>query len=300
VTAVALRRGRDDGAGELLSATFLERLRAVHRLLRERRRSGDARGVGAGPSPEFDTHRPYELGDDPRSIDWNVYARLERLLLKVSVREDERPVCLLLDTSESMRATARKTLLAARCAAAFAWLGLIAGRPLVAAVYAERLLGWRGPLRGEAGYPETVNFFSRPPRGRGTRIGAGLQGLAETIGGHQHVVVISDLLEDVNSVQELFRQRSRRLDLHVVQVLDDAELVPQLHGETLVRDCEGGQSLRLHAGADLLADLQRAIREHLERIERGCRDLGVPHVLLRTSQHFESALLAHLGGAPPG
>jgi len=297
VTAVALRPRRD-GAEELLSAAFLERLRAVRDLLRERRRSGDWRGAGVGPAPEFDTHRPYELGDDPRSIDWNVYARLERLLLKVSIREDESPVCLLLDASESMRATPQKALLAARCAAAFAWLGLLAGRPLVVAAYAERLLGLRGPLRGPGAYPQAVRFLSRPPRGGATRVAAGLQGLTEAIGGHQQVVVVSDLLEDVDRVQELFRLRSRRVDLRVVQVLDDAELTPRLPGECLVRDAEGAQSLRLHAGADLLADLHRAIRGHLERIESGCRDLGVPHVLLRTSQPFEAALLAHLGAAP--
>lgn len=297
MTPPELRPRRRPVAAELLSAAFLERLGAVRSLLRQRR-SGEWRGAGLGPAPEFDTHRPYELGDDPRSIDWNVYARLERLLLKVSIREDESPVCLLLDASDSMRATPEKALLAARCAAAFAWLGLLAGRPLVVGAFAGRLLGLRGPLRGPGAYPEVARFLVRPPRGRTTRLGAGLQGLAGAIGGHRLVVVISDLLEEAEVTQELFRLRSNRAEVHVVQVLDDAEIEPQLSGEVVAVDAEGGGTLRLHAGGDLREELHGAIRDHLDRLAAACRDLGVPHVLLRTGQPFEAALLAHLGADP--
>ena len=63
---------------------------------------GARRSVRRGSSAEFADHRPYYAGDDVRRIDWNAYARLEQLVLRLFVAEEDLTLYLLLDTSRSL------------------------------------------------------------------------------------------------------------------------------------------------------------------------------------------------------
>jgi len=92
-------------SGELLRPEFLRRLARL-RVLARRRFAGSAggtrRSTRRGSSAEFADHRPYYHGDDVRRIDWNAYARLEELVLRLYVAEEDLTVYLLVDTSRSM------------------------------------------------------------------------------------------------------------------------------------------------------------------------------------------------------
>ena len=65
---------------------------------------GGRRSVKRGQSVEFADYRDYTLGDDLRQLDWNVYARLEKLFVKLFVEEEDVTVTLLIDASASMAA----------------------------------------------------------------------------------------------------------------------------------------------------------------------------------------------------
>ena len=107
---------------------FLRQLERLLLLMRSPVRGGlkgGRRSVKRGQSVEFADYREYTLGDDLRQLDWNVYARLERLFVKLFVEEEDVTVTLLLDASASM-ATGHpsKLVFAKRAAAALGYIGL--------------------------------------------------------------------------------------------------------------------------------------------------------------------------------
>jgi len=108
--------------------TFLRQLERLLLLLRSPVRGGlkgGRRSVKRGQSVEFADYRDYAPGDDLRQLDWNVFARLEKLFVKLFVEEEDVTITLLLDASASMASgTPEKLLFAKRAAAALGYIGL--------------------------------------------------------------------------------------------------------------------------------------------------------------------------------
>ncbi len=104
----------------------LERLALLYRSAAKSQAQGERRSSQRGQSVEFADFRPYSLGDDFRRIDWNAYARLERLFIKLFLDEKEITVHLLLDNSGSMDwGEPNKFSYAVRTAAAFGYIALV-------------------------------------------------------------------------------------------------------------------------------------------------------------------------------
>lgn len=284
-------------AEELLDAALTERLCRLAGWLLRRVERGDSRGGGAGATPEFEAYRPYTPGDDPRYLDWSVYARSERLLVKLYAPESQGPLFVLLDASGSMRTgRGEKALCAARCAAAFAFLGLCVRRPVHLGAFAGGLLAAGGPFRGPGALPECLRFLAGAPAGAGTRLGEAGAGFLELARGRGRLVVVSDFFQEEPLGPQLAALRGRAGLLHLVQVLDQRDAEPRLRGTCLVADPESDRTVRLLAGAELQAQLRALVRGHLDGLARTCRELGATHGVIRTAARFEDELLGHLLG----
>src|SRR5215207_5558122 len=107
---------------------FLRQLERLLLLMRSPVRGGlkgGRRSVKRGQSVEFADYRDYTLGDDLRQLDWNVYARLEKLFVKLFVEEEDVTITILIDGSASMASgRPEKLLFAKRAAAALGYIGL--------------------------------------------------------------------------------------------------------------------------------------------------------------------------------
>jgi uncharacterized protein (DUF58 family) len=288
----------------LLSAAFLERLRAARGVVFRRVRRGEGRGAGFGPSAEVEENRPYEPGDDPRAIDWKLFARLERLWVRLYLLDNESQLGILVDTSGSMRRHPRKALMAARFAAAYAWLALAAGRTLRVGAYADGLRLSRGPFRALAQFPEVLGTLAALPDGGRTSLGRGISGFFPAGRARGILVVVSDFLQEEDALAALERARIAGAELHLVQVLDDPELDPALRGDCRVLDAETGERIDLVAGRDLEADLGGRVRAYAASLAAASRARGWTHAFVRASVDFEEAFFAHLlgrslPGAPP-
>jgi uncharacterized protein (DUF58 family) len=103
----------------------LDALEILSRKIFTGRMKGERRSKKKGESVEFADYRNYVVGDDLRFLDWNIYARLERLLLKLFMEEEDLNVTILLDVSKSMDwGKPHKGLYVKRVAAAIAYIGL--------------------------------------------------------------------------------------------------------------------------------------------------------------------------------
>ena len=125
----------------------LERLRLIAKRLSWANAKGEHPSSRRGFSLEFSDYRRYQQGDDLRYVDWNIYRRLDRLLLKVFTADEEMNVYLLVDTSRSMaEGTPPKIDYAKKVAAALGYIGLknldrVGGAAFSSALQAPLTLG---------------------------------------------------------------------------------------------------------------------------------------------------------------
>ena len=233
---------------------FLRQLERLQLLMKQPVRGGlkgGRRSVKRGQSVEFADFRDYTLGDDLRQLDWNVYARLEKLFVKLFVEEEDVTITFLLDASPSM-ADGRpdKLQFAKRAAAALGYIGLASRGPgRRQRRSAGRAARRQVALRGSGRVFRLLSALSaiQPAEGP-TDLAAAARHAAAMLSGRGVVVLLSDLLDPAADrvIRELAATGS---ELIVLQRLSPDELDPQLEGDLRLVDSETGD------GIDVTVDL---------------------------------------------
>ena len=178
MTAPVARPAEADGesADVLFDEGFLRRLEQLElasRRLTAGRMKGERRSIRRGQSVEFADYRNYSAGDDLRQLDWNVYARLERLFIKLFVEEEDVTVHVLVDASRSMDfGEPNKLRFARRAAGALAYLGLAHLDRVSVAFLGDGHATSLRALRGKARVFEVFGFLSGPRPERLTGLAA--------------------------------------------------------------------------------------------------------------------------------
>jgi uncharacterized protein (DUF58 family) len=253
---------------------FLRQLERLLILMRSPVRGGlkgGRRSVKRGQSVEFADYRDYALGDDLRQLDWNVYARLEKLFVKLFIEEEDVTVTLLVDASASM-ATGRpeKLLFAKRAAAALGYIALASEDRVSLSVMAGRASRRRTGLRGSGRVFRLLSDLSAVRAADGpTDLLAAARHAAAQLTGRGVVVLLSDLLDPAADrvIRELAATGS---ELVIIHVLSPDELDPALEGDLRLVDAETGD------GVDVTADLGTldAYKARLAAWKQGFADLA--------------------------
>ena len=253
---------------------FLRQLERLLLLMRSPVRGGlkgGRRSVKRGQSVEFADYREYALGDDLRQLDWNVYARLERLFVKLFIEEEDVTVTLLLDASASMASgRPEKLLFAKRAAAALGYIALASEDRVTVSVMAGRASRRRNGLRGSGRVFRLLSDLSAVEPATGpTDLVAAARHAAAQLTGRGVVVLLSDLLDPAADrvIRELAATGSELVILHV---LSPDELDPALEGDLRLVDSETGESV------DVTADLGTldAYKARLAAWKQGFADLA--------------------------
>jgi uncharacterized protein (DUF58 family) len=211
---------------------------------------GGRRSVKRGQSVEFADYRDYAMGDDLRQLDWNVYARLERLFVKLFIEEEDVTVTLLVDASASMAAgRPAKLLFAKRAAAALGYIGLASEDRVTVSALAGRTARRRASMRGSGRiFRLLADLSSIEPADGPTDLVAAARHAAAQLRGKGVVILLSDLLDPGADriIRELAATGS---ELIVIHVLSPDELDPALEGDLRMVDVETGD------GIDVTVDL---------------------------------------------
>src|ERR1700733_405425 len=150
--------------GQLLSPEFMARLDQLDGMSRKMlagKMKGERRSKRRGQSVEFADYRNYVVGDDLRFIDWNIYARLEKLLLKLFLEEEDLSLYLLLDVSKSCDfGTPNKAFYIKQVAAALAYIGLVNYNRVTIAAMSDTVVADTGALRGRTKVAQMIDFVS--------------------------------------------------------------------------------------------------------------------------------------------
>ena len=273
----------DAGAGTdlIFDEAFLRRLEQLElasRRLTAGRMKGERRSVRRGQSVEFADYRNYSAGDDLRQLDWNVYARLERLFIKLFVEEEDVTVHVLVDASRSMDfGEPNKLTFARRAAGALAYLGLAhLDRVSVAFLGEGRAISLR-PLRGKARVFEAFRFLSEPRSERLTGLAAAARDYAGKLRGRGPLIVISDLL-DPGYLDALRDLAGTRCQLSVLHVLAPEELDPEVPPDARLVDNETGQGIEVTGDDDLVDRYRTRLSEWQEELAAFCSRRGGSYV----------------------
>jgi uncharacterized protein (DUF58 family) len=270
--------------------TLLGRLDLAYRRPLSGLYSGERRSTRSARSPEFSDFRAYVSGDDFRQIDWKAYARLERLMLRLYVAEEEACLNVVVDASTSMSlGEPQKWEHGRRVAAALAVLGLEAMDRVQVGALGSRYLP---PLRGRDGVHRVWAFLEGiEPAGRASSddlvrarwLRPGL------------TVVVSDfLMEGSEWGQALTALRSRRQEPVLWQVLAPDEEHPALTGDLKLIDAETDRARELTITPGLRREYLHALAAHRDQLARACLGAGGRFLHTSSSDDLEAAMVAAL------
>ncbi len=218
-----------------------------------------------GTSAEFSDFRTYVAGDDYRRLDWNAYARLDRLILRLYLGEEDLSVHLFVDTSDSMRwGRPPKDAASRSIAGALAYLAL-AGQDRVSVTgFADRVTARLRSQRGRQSCRRVWDVLGS--------LGAGTAGdfrsLLPVAGSLRPgiSVIISDFLSESDLGSVLAALRSARQQVVLLQVLAPQELDPDVTGDVALTDVETGASVDVTVTPALLQSYHDALDDHTNRL----------------------------------
>ena len=289
---------RDPQPETFFDTEFLRKLERLH-LVAKRLSWAGAKGEHAasrkGFSLEFSDYRRYQHGDDLRYVDWNIYRRLERLLLKVFTAEEEMNIYLLIDTSRSMAEGAPAKLdYAKKVAAALGYIGLKNLDRLGGASFSTRL---QAPLtlgRGRKQVLSLFRFLGKLSCAGETNLRAAIHSFTNLFPHPGFVVVISDLFDPAGWRAALEELTVKRYQLLVIHIVDEQETRPKPWGDIALVDVEGGRERKFFLDVDLVHRFQAELDRYFKEIEAVCASRRIDYLRTTTQVPFDEFVLQTL------
>jgi len=273
----------------------LEVLALVSRKVFSGRTRAERRSKRTGAGIEFADHREYTPGDDFRYLDWNVYQRLGKLLVRLYEEEEDLSVYILLDVSRSMGfGKPKKLSYAKRIAAALAYIALSNLDRVSVLTFADAMIDRLAPTRGKVRIFKAFDFL-RPLQAEGqTGIADAMKTFVAQNKRRGIAVLLSDLYDPAGFEQAINTLRYARFETHVLQIFDPTEVTPPLHGDVRLVDLETGEARDVTVTAKILERYAAAHLAYRRRIEDFCKKKQVSHFAFDTSVPFDEAVLGML------
>jgi len=275
----------------------LSTLDLVARAVVEGFLTGMHRSPWFGFSQEFAEYRAYYEGDDPRFVDWNVYARTERTYVKRYVGETNTHLVILLDASASMgfgSGAVTKLQYAKFLAATLAYLASRQHDAVGLVVFDEEVREHRAPSTRPGQLQFVLHAIDRAQPGTGTDLKVPFERFREFRTGRGLVAVISDFYCDpealLKGVQPLAYQGQ---DVVLFQLLDPEELEPKVKESVLLEDMETRETMEV-SPIYMRSRYRERIRAHVDALKHSARRAGADHVLVNIAEPLDAALRSYL------
>ena len=259
--------------------------------------SGSHRSPYFGQSVEFLQHREYQLGDDLRHVDWQVWARQDRLYVKQFEEETNMRVQMLVDVSSSMQygnGAFNKYEYAATIVTSLAYL-VLKKHDAVGCVTFDEKIRENLPTRSQhTQLNSIIACLENSKPADKTDLNQIFNAAAEMFSRKGVVIVVSDLFGDTEDTLKGLRMlRQRGHDVLLFHVLDDDELDFPFTGSSQFDDLES--DIQLNCNPKALRDgYLKEINSFLETIKVGCARASIDYALVRTSDSLGAVLAAFL------
>ena len=269
----------------VIDEAFLSEIEALQTILRNNIAGmfgGNHQSKNFGSSCEFADYRDYVPGDDISKIDWNVYARFDKLYQRLYLDERQMHTRIYIDASRSMQhGTEEKANQAIRMAAAFAYLSVSEmDKVSIYAIHGNEVEEVISGMVGKESYLNYINRLNEIEFTGDVAMGEAI--MKSTVGmGDGYSILISDFLTDDNYERAIDRFAERRRDILCVQILSREELNPQFRGKMHLFDSEDvGNFFRRKIDRDRVAAYKAALKHVTERIKSHCESRGGYYLMI--------------------
>ncbi len=283
----------------VIDEAFLSQLEQIETVLKNNLNGmfgGNRRSKNFGSSCEFADYRDYMPGDDVTKIDWNAYARFDKLYEKLYFDERQMHTRIYIDTSRSMiHGSEEKAVAAIRLAAAFAYLSVSEmDKVSIYAIRGGELVEIISGMVGKDSYLNCVGKLNQIEFDLDSKIGEAIA--PSTVGrGDGYSIVISDFLTDDNYESAIDRFAEQKRDILCVQVLSREELNPQLRGKMHLFDSENqAKFFRKKIDQDVVRAYKDALKYVTDRIRLYCESRGGAYLLAPAYATFPEIFFENL------
>lgn len=278
----------------LLDPDFIRELEVLRRRLEVRARSsmgGERLASRRGGSAEFQEHRAYAPGDDPRRIDWLAYARTGAPVTKVFRSEEDVIARVMIDASASMdHGSPSKFEIAKRLAAALGYMALASSERAQILTARDGLSRMPAPSRGRAGLVPFLGELDGLTADGKTNLARAIDDARRRSPRPGLFAVFSDFFDSGPVIESLGRARAAGHDLALVQILADDELEPGLEGDFAFEDAESGEIIEMTIDARALEAYRARLFGLFESLRACAKRLGASYIRTTTSEPLEMAI----------
>jgi uncharacterized protein (DUF58 family) len=285
-------------APPLLTSDFMARLDRFDLLSRKiltGKMKGERRSKRRGQSVEFADFRNYVVGDDLRFIDWNIYARLDKLFLKLFLEEEDLSLSILIDTSRSSDfGDPHKLDYMKRVAAALGYVGLVNYNRVHLAAMSDAIVADSGGMRGRRNVSRMLEFVDQLSPDRASNFATACRRFALTHRTKGVLVILSDFFDKAGFENGLRYFAGGRYDLFCVQILSPQEIDPALTGDLKLKDIEDGDFAEVSITQPLLQKYKSNLNAYCLHLKDYVTRRGGAYLFSSTAVPFETLILNYL------
>jgi uncharacterized protein (DUF58 family) len=259
------------------------------------RMKGERKSKRKGQSVEFADFRQYVPGDDLRFIDWNLFARLERLYLKLFLEEEDLHFYALIDTSGSMDfGEPTKFHYAKQLAASLGFIGLCrADRVKIESLGASSRKP--GPtLRGRSSLWRMQEYLEGIETGENVSLAEGVRNFCLRNTGKGILVLITDLMDKEGYEKALRFLVTQQMDVYLLHVLCPEELNPEIKGDLKLIDCEDDDVAEITVSRPLMDKYKRTLASFVDGARDFCTRRGMTYLMVNTETPVETLVANYL------
>ncbi|NOX59814.1 MAG: DUF58 domain-containing protein, partial [Planctomycetes bacterium] len=240
----------------------------------------------------FADHRNYVTGDDLRFLDWNVYARLERLFIKLFLEEVDLHVNILVDVSKSMDwGTPNKSKYARQMAAALAYVGLANNDRVSIYCFADGIVGELSGVRGKRMLPKVLGLLQNVECSGVSEFAQSCKQFAMQHSQPGILIVLSDFFDKGGCEAGLRLLLGSKSDIYCIQILAPDELEPQLSGELRLTDVEDEDVAEVSISRALINRYKQNLQAYCKVLQESCARRGATYAMTCSDVPFDQVVL---------
>jgi len=270
----------------------LEYLSILSKRLFAGQLKAERRAMRRGTGLEFADYRQYVAGDDFRHLDWKAYLRLNKLILRLFEEEEDLPIYMFVDASQSMSyGNPSKFDYGRRVAAALCYIALSNLDRVNVIAYAHKVKGELPPTRGKGRIFRVFRFLEEMTTSGETNAREAFKTYCTETRRRGLCVVISDFFDTSGFQSGLDILRHFKHDIFILHIASHEEVDPALKGELVLVDSENNVSREVTVTPSLLASYKAEYHRFCTEIESYCSKYQLGYVRTVTDFPFEELVL---------
>ena len=293
-----MAKNNQKNLAQLLDPAFMAKLDTLDVLSKKilhGKMQGQRKSKRRGQSVEFADHRPYVSGDDLRFVDWNIYARLDQLFLKLFLEEQDLTVHVAIDISASMDyGEPSKAKFIKKLAAALSYVSLVNNNRLTLSSFNLGVVSQLKSMRGRRYLPNIAELLLDAECDGMTDFDNVCKQLAASQASSGIMIIISDFFFKEGYESAMKRIIGRGYDLYAIQVLSPQEFEPEMAGDLKLIDIEDADVAEVTISNALIKYYKKNLSAYCNELKEFCVKRGASYVPARSSDSVELLVLNYL------